>query len=101
MSRKLAGENIPYTLVKQVDYDGATAGTWFDPAEVTAMRCDGLVEYVYEWYGYRVHGSVIVGVDHWDVTRVGYWEREVHELRAVTPKSQATEDLHLVTSSLP
>ena len=68
-----------------------------DPNEVTKMRCDGVIEYVYEWYGFRVYGSDT----RWDVTKADFWIRDAHSLFAVTPKSQARSYLTKVTSSLP
>lgn len=97
MGRRLKDEQIPYSLLYQVEYNTSTAGTWVDPNEVTKMRCDGVVEYVYEWYGFRVYGSNT----YWDVTKSGYWNRDAHSGTAVTPKSQAQSYLTKVTSSLP
>ncbi|MDO8963842.1 MAG: hypothetical protein Q7W30_05035 [Coriobacteriia bacterium] len=97
MMRKLKDEQILYSGLYQVEYNLLTAGTYVDPAEVTKMRCDGVVEYVYEWYGFRVFGDAT----HWDVTRAGFWYQDDHSGSAVTPKLQAQSYLTKVTSSLP
>ncbi len=60
------------------------------------MRCDGVVEYIYEWYGYRVYGSN----DYWDVTEHSAKIKDHHSGIAITLKKQ-TNYLALVKSSLP
>lgn len=97
MGRRLKDDQIPYSLLYQVEYNTRTSGNWVEPDEVTTMRCDGVVEYVYEWYGFRVFGSD----SRWDVTKVDFWNREAHGSGNVTPKSQAQNYLTKVSSSLP
>lgn len=97
MARRLVDENISYNLGYQVYYNSSTAGTWVDPSEITSMRCDGVVEYIYEWSGFRVYGSNT----YWDVTKASVSARESHSGTAVTPKKQAQTYLTKVTSSLP
>lgn len=97
MARRLADERVSYNVAYQVYYNTSTAGTWVDPAEITSMRCDGVVEYIYEWYGFRVYGSNT----YWDVTKAGRSSRDHHSGNAVTPKSQAQSYLTRVTTSLP
>ena len=96
MGRKLKNEQIAYNLAYQVYYNPSTSGTWVDPSEISSMRCDGVVEYIYEWYGYRVYGSDT----YWDVTSSSYGGRDHHSGTAVTPSSQSGY-LTLVTSSVP
>lgn len=40
------------------------------------MRCDGVVEYIYEWYSYRVFGNDT----QWDVTKNDIWISTVEPL---------------------
>lgn len=96
MGRKLINEDIPYNLGYQVMYDTGTAGTYVDPIEIKSIRCDGVIEYVYEWYNYKVYGG-----DWWDVTKNDYVTRELHSGFGVTPKIQASSYLTKVSSSLP
>lgn len=96
MERKLIGEAIPYSLVYQVDYNWATAGTWVDPAEIKGIRCDGVVEYVYEWYDYRVYGNDT----YWDVTKSSFLGQDAHSGNAVTPSRQAGF-MTRITTALP
>lgn len=97
VARRLVDERIPYNLAYQVYYDTDTAGTWVEPAEITSMRCDGVVEYVYEWCGYRVYGNST----YWDVTKAGWSSREHHSGTLVTPRIQAQSYLTKITASLP
>jgi hypothetical protein len=85
MARRLKDDAIPYSLWLGVDYNVGTAGTWVDPSEIIGMRCDGVVEYVFEWYGFRVVGSDTT----WDVTRAGSSNKDGHSLRWTDPAYQA------------
>jgi hypothetical protein len=96
LGRKLRSEHIPYTLIYQVNYNTKTSGTWVDAEEITQMRCDGVVEYIYEWYGFRVYGHD----QYWDVTKNSAINRDHHSLNLVTPKSQ-TGYLSKVQSGVP
>ncbi|SPF36144.1 exported hypothetical protein [Candidatus Desulfosporosinus infrequens] len=44
--------NVSYTAIDMMH--GTTTGTYIDPGHVTQLRCDGLVEYCYEWYNWPV-----------------------------------------------
>ncbi|MGV8908094.1 MAG: hypothetical protein ACOH1Y_03870 [Propionicimonas sp.] len=59
--------------------------TKVDPSEIKGLRCDGVVEYVYEWYDYRICGNDT----YWDVTKSSFLGQDAHSGNAVTPKSQA------------
>lgn len=62
-----------------------------------AVYRDGVVEYVYEWYGYRVGGPD----GKWDITRNlvdNYWE---HSGFFITPRKQNQGLLTFVSSSEP
>ncbi len=96
-TRMLKDDAIPYNLIYQVMYSLTNSGSWVDPADITSMRCDGVVEYVFEWYDFRVYGSDT----YWDVTKVGFWNQDVHRYPSVTPKKQASSYLTKVTSALP
>ncbi|RMG25817.1 MAG: carboxypeptidase regulatory-like domain-containing protein, partial [Armatimonadetes bacterium] len=47
----LVAQTIGYTYVDAIQYTGSTP---IAPANITALRCDGLVEYAYEQRGLRV-----------------------------------------------
>lgn len=52
--------DISYTGDQQVIGESG-AGTWIAPSELTDLRCDGLVEYAYEWNGVDVWGKSNTG----------------------------------------
>ena len=84
LGRELKGEDIPYTLYDQIYYNTSTAGTWVAPSEITMMRCDGVIEWIYEWCGFRVYGSDAL----WDIAKNSWFIRDHHSGIMVTPKSQ-------------
>jgi hypothetical protein len=96
MGRRLKDEQITYDSIYEVNYNTSTAGSRVESHEITKMRCDGVVEYVFEWYGFRVQGSDAL----WDVTKAGLHNRDAHGVPGATPKNQAGK-LTKVTSSLP
>lgn len=83
LARKLVAETILYTPVQQINYSASSSVVWIEPEHITSMRCDGLVEYCYEYYTYRIFGSN----SQWDISRNG--NQLEHALAAITPKSQA------------
>lgn len=93
-ARELRG--ISYNVLDQIVYSAGDS-TWVRPEHISHLRCDGVVEYTYEWYGWRVGGPD----DEWDITRnltANYWE---HSGIAITPRLQNEELLEFVSSSVP
>lgn len=86
MGRVLADEQISYNVAYQVYYNTSTSGPWVDPAEISSMRCDGVVEYIYEYYGFRVAGND----DSWDVSKVALSNMNIHSGGYINPKSQTS-----------
>lgn len=84
MGRNLRTENISYNLAYQVYYSTSDASNYVRYDEISSMRCDGVIEYIYEWYSYRVYGSDA----RWDVTKNDFWNRDHHSGTAITPKKQ-------------
>lgn len=74
-------DNLGYNLVFQVWYktDKNNNGR-VDIDEITSMRCDGLVEYCYEYYGLSVYGD--------NITTFNTSIRDNHCAPNVTPKQQ-------------
>ncbi len=96
--RKLRTENIGYTPLSQIDYPAAVLSqTWVYTEDISLIRCDGVVEYSFEWNGYRIFGND----SYWDISRAGWDYLTQHSLAIVTPKSQAQDYMTLVTSSVP
>lgn len=84
MGRNLRTENIPYNLGYQVYYDADEVGSYVSYDEIHSIRCDGVIEYIYEWYSYRVYGED----DWWDVTENNVNSLGYHGLTFITPKKQ-------------
>ncbi|WP_010096351.1 hypothetical protein [Ornithinibacillus scapharcae] len=95
-ARSLGPENISYNLAYQMYYDTGTAGSYVSANEISSMRCDGVVEFVYEFHNYRVYGSNT----YWDITKNSFWGRDHHSGTAITPKKQVNY-LTKVSSSQP
>ena len=94
-ARELRG--ISYTVLDQIFYYIPETKMWVYPENITKLRCDGVVEYVYEWYGYRVGGAD----GKWDITRnlrANYFE---HSGFNITPRKQRSGLLTKVSSGLP
>jgi len=89
MGRRLRTENISYNVAYQVQYPSSRYGKWVFPADISSIRCDGVVEYVYEYYAFRIYGSN----SRWDVTWGDFWNKDDHSGFAVTPKSQAQSNM--------
>lgn len=93
-ARELRG--ISYNILDQIVYNAGSA-TYVKPEHISKLRCDGVVEYVYEWYGYRVGGAD----GKWDITRnltANYWE---HSGFFITPRKQRSGLLQRVTTAYP
>ncbi len=89
LAKKLANENIPYCFYYQLETDLDTLSSnpkTIKPENITAMRCDGVVEYCYEYYGHRIYGSN----SNWDITIAKQDNIAKHSLTNVTPKKQAS-----------
>lgn len=96
MAKKLADANIAYSLTYQVNYDPDDVGSIVNVSDIISMRCDGVVEYVYEWYEYRVYGEDNL----WDITYADEDIRNSHAFAYITPYKQISY-LRLVSSNEP
>lgn len=74
-------DSLGYNLVLQVMYltDKNNNGR-VDINEITSMRCDGLVEYCYEYYGFSVYAD--------DISKFDISIRDNHCAPNITPKQQ-------------
>lgn len=97
LGRKLVDQNIGYNIAYQVWYTGGADGTKVTPAQVSSMRCDGVVEYIYEYYGYKVFGSS----SYWDITKNKRITRGDHSGVSITPIKQAQNYLKLISTNSP
>nr|WP_144919626.1 hypothetical protein [Paenibacillus bovis] len=83
--RTLTTENISYNAFFQVNY-GAGTSTYIYPKDITSMRCDGVVEYIYEYHGARVFGSSAM----WDVSKRGI-NKDHHGMGNTSPITPITQ----------
>ncbi len=93
-ARELRGTE--YKFWGQIDYE-ADNSTWVYPRHITKIRCDGVIEYVYEWHGYRVGGAD----GKWDISRNLRSNYNEHDGFNITPRKQNRELLFKVSSNLP
>lgn len=58
--------NVTYTLIDLM-HGSTGGGTYIVPGNVSQLRCDGLVEYCYEWYNWPV---LTDGRGNWDISNI-------------------------------
>ena len=88
-AKTVANLHIPYVAVECITYNSIPAGqTHYKPANIKAIRCDGFVEYCFEYNGIRVYGPI--SGNAWDISLNDAYAQDVHNgVAAITPKSQA------------
>ena len=84
IARLLRSENIEYTVLGQINYSSSSL-TWIYPDDITSMRCDGVVEYSYEFNEVRIYGDN----DRWNIALNKTANKDHHSLFRITPISQA------------
>lgn len=67
---------LTYTMYDQINWD-SDAGSYISVYEITDIRCDGVVEYSYEWnniwvWGRTSGGTASTNPTHFDVSYVPY-----------------------------
>lgn len=92
MAKKLTEQNITYCFYYMLETslpiasDDAVRPVWIMPEDVKSMRCDGVVEYCYEYYSHKIYGND----DNWDISCARQSNHAVHSLTNTTPKRQAS-----------
>ena len=56
-ARDLVAEGIPYTFAGMMGYAIDDTKDTIQPDEIASIRCDGGVEYCYEYNGHRIFGK--------------------------------------------
>lgn len=87
----------PYTVVNQIYYDLTSSSTYVYPSVINSIRCDGVVEYTYEWYGYRVGGPD----NYWNITINATANLNAHAGLNITPKKQCNNLLAYSSNGYP
>ena len=83
-ARELVTNRIGYTLIYQMDYHG-NSGNYVMPYDIKSLRCDGVVEYCYEWQNVRIFGINA----RWDISKNDFLNKDHHSGTTITPKDQA------------
>lgn len=96
MAKALADDDIGYTFIAQIDYFVYGGGKVL-PGDIYQLRCDGVVEYCYEYYGYRIYGSDSL----WDISADGYDTLNHHSGTKITPSKQAQYYMTVVQTQEP
>ena len=99
MGKRLMTESIGWTAIGQMDINESVwiNQDWVYPEDINTIRCDGVVEYCYEYYGIRIYGNDTA----WDISKATFENITHHQLAQVTPKSQAEQWMTKVSSTLP
>ncbi len=67
MALDLTSEGISYTAYNMISH--SATDTWIFPEDIIKLRCDGVVEYCYEYYGIEVQAAEDnYGNYHWDIS---------------------------------
>ena len=84
---------ISYSLTHQMNYESILPGDKVEPLEITNIRCDGVVEYCYEYNSFKIYGTG--NKNEWDGNRA-LWDitykntpASVHSIIHISPKKQA------------
>ncbi len=83
LATELTTKDIQYVAGQQMNYYVRDGMTKIEPSDIAVIRCDGLVEYCYEYYGYRVFGSDA----SWDISKPGNMSH--HSAGNIMPQDQA------------
>jgi len=90
-------KEIPYIFSAQMYYGVTGTNATIQPSSILNIRCDGVVEYVYEYFGYRVGGADGV----WNISKNNLNNYNAHSGTNITPYGQCWYYLTRVSSSLP
>jgi len=82
----LVNDNIPYNITQQmVVTSNLSTGDKIAAGDILTMRCDGVIEYCYEYYGFRVYGNNT----YWDISTYSINAIEHHSYNLINPETQA------------
>ena len=95
-ARSLAADFIAYSLIQQIHYDDGNPNgkTFVGVSDIYELRCDGVVEYCYEYNNIRIYGNDA----YWDISRWGFNYKDHHAGLKVTPKIQAQNYMTFISN---
>ena len=82
-------------VMNYMDYTVLDDGSTIEPSQITNIRCDGVVEYVYEYFGYKVGG----GSTSWNISKNYLANYQDHYGTYITPQTQNQSLLYRVTTN--
>lgn len=97
LARELADLEIDYVLTTQMEANIPENISKIEPDNITALRCDGLIEYCYEYYGYKIYGNN----NNWDISKANPDNLSHHSVLGIRPKNQAEDYMTLISTSVP
>lgn len=83
-ARDLVAADIPYTFAGMMGYAIDDSRNTIEPNEIGSIRCDGVVEYCYEYNGHRIFGKSSA----WNITENSTASYDAHHENA-WPSTQA------------
>lgn len=97
LARELRTKDIGYIVTHQLQATLWPDRTKIEPDAIVSLRCDGLIEYCYEYYGIRIFGSN----DLWDISVSSAENLAHHSYKNIMPKKQAQNYMTLITTNIP
>ena len=97
LARELRTKDIGYIATHQLQATLWPNRTKIDPDAIVSLRCDGLVEYCYEYYGIRIFGSNSL----WDISVSSAENLAHHSYQNIMPKKQAQNYMTLISTNTP
>ena len=96
-ARQMAADFIGYTALLQLNYPDSNPNSkpYVQVSDILSARCDGVVEYCYEYNNIRVYG----GDTKWDISKWNIVNRDWHSHVLITPKSQAQNYMSIVSTT--
>lgn len=93
-ARYIAQKGIPYISTKMMIGNQNNGRDRFYPNDILNLRCDGVVEYCYEYNGIKVCGNDSC----WDISKNSKAEIDMHSglYRAFDPKEQAQQYMYQI-----
>ena len=94
--KALALIGTPYVFTNPIEYSILNDGSTIQPSIITKIRCDGVIEYTYEYFGYKVGG----GNTYWNISINNSTNFNAHSGINITPKTQCENLLQIVETSV-
>lgn len=95
-ARYIANRHINYKLDGMIEATDR-GQTRFVPSDITAIRCDGVVEYCYEYNGFPIYGA-----GYWDISKNDADTQAAHDtMLFINPQIQAQSYMQRISTTKP